>query len=80
MPAYQVSNLMRDRALAERDATMRAGVVNAHRYEGEVWVRAAYRDYRLAVFEPGLSPEQRRLLFDRALSGSTCLCPAAKSR
>jgi len=28
---------------------------------------AAYRDYRLAVFEPGLSPEQRRLLFDAAI-------------
>jgi hypothetical protein len=27
----------------------------------------AYRDYRVAVFEPGLSPEQRRLLFDRAI-------------
>ena len=27
----------------------------------------AYRDYRTAVFEPGLSPEQRRLLFGRAL-------------
>lgn len=24
----------------------------------------AYRDYRVAVFQPGLSPEQRRLLFD----------------
>ena len=27
----------------------------------------AYRDYRLAVFEPGMSPEQRRLLFGAAL-------------
>lgn len=26
-----------------------------------------YRDYRLAVFEPGLSPEQRRLVFDGAM-------------
>ena len=26
-----------------------------------------YRDYRIAVFEPGLSPEQRRLLFDGAI-------------
>ena len=26
-----------------------------------------YRDYRVAVFEPGLSPEQRRLLFDGAI-------------
>lgn len=27
----------------------------------------AYRDYRIAVLEPGLSPEQRRLLLDRAI-------------
>lgn len=27
----------------------------------------AQRDYRVAVFEPGLSPEQRRLLFDAAI-------------
>lgn len=27
----------------------------------------SYRDYRTAMFEPGLSPEQRRLLFDVAL-------------
>jgi hypothetical protein len=25
---------------------------------------STYRDYRIAVFQPGLSPEQRRLLFD----------------
>lgn len=25
---------------------------------------SSYRDYRIAVFQPGLSPEQRRLLFD----------------
>lgn len=25
---------------------------------------SSYRDYRVAVFQPGLSPEQRRLLFD----------------
>jgi hypothetical protein len=31
----------------------------------EIWQR--YRDYDIAVFEPGLSPEQRRLLFADAL-------------
>lgn len=31
----------------------------------ETWVR--YKDYRAAVLEPGLSPEQRRLLYDGAL-------------
>ena len=28
---------------------------------------AAYVEYRQALFEPGLSPEQRRLLFDGAI-------------
>lgn len=28
---------------------------------------SAYREYRVALFEPGLSPEQRRLLFDRVM-------------
>ena len=27
----------------------------------------AYREYRAAVFEPGMSPEQRRLLFGGAI-------------
>lgn len=31
----------------------------------ETW--RLYRDYQAAVFEPGLSPEQRRLLFDGAI-------------
>ena len=31
----------------------------------EVWRN--YRDYQIAVLQPGLSPEQRRLLFDAAL-------------
>ncbi|MEN9632526.1 MAG: hypothetical protein RL077_930, partial [Verrucomicrobiota bacterium] len=26
-----------------------------------------YRDYRIAVFQPGLSPRQRQLLFDAVL-------------
>lgn len=29
---------------------------------------AAYQDYRTAVFEPGLSPEQRRMLFEGAVA------------
>jgi hypothetical protein len=28
-----------------------------------------YKDYRVAMLEPGLSPEQRRLLFGAALAG-----------
>jgi hypothetical protein len=158
--AYRVSNVMRDRALAQRDATVRADAILARRYDNDVRIRGAYRfddngmrvivlparapdappppgeaeilakvhaeltavadaygrrlaelvneqdairdegaallkdpkkervdhalivasrlairqenedayrDYRIAVLEPGLSPEQRRLLFDRAI-------------
>jgi hypothetical protein len=38
----------------------------------------AYRDYRLAVFEPGLSPEQRRLLFGGALAKLDLPLPAGE--
>jgi hypothetical protein len=31
----------------------------------EAWQQ--YGDYQVAVFQPGLSPEQRRLLFDAAI-------------
>jgi len=158
--AYRVGTVLRDRALAQRDATVKADAISGRRYDNDVRIRAAYRfddngmrvavlparnantpapaneaeimakvhaelaavadeygrrlaelvneqdtirreaaellndpkrervdaalittnriavrkeneeayrDYRLAVFEPGLSPEQRRLLFDRAI-------------
>jgi hypothetical protein len=38
----------------------------------------AYHDYRVAVFEPGLSPEQRRLLFDAALEHLNLPLPRAE--
>ncbi len=158
--AYRVANVMRDRALAVRDATAKADAILARRYDNDVRIRGAYRfddngmrvivlpardpatappageaeilakvhaeltrvadaygrrlaelvneqetirsegaellkdpkkervdqalivasriairkenddayrDYRIATLEPGLSPEQRRLLFDRAV-------------
>lgn len=40
---------------------------DAIRYVAERDNQEGYRDYRLAVFEPGLSPEQRRLVFDGAM-------------
>jgi len=160
MMAHRVANVLRDRALAERDATIKADAIISRRYDNEVRVRAgyrfdeagmrvsvegqrnargivppneeeivakvqaelaavaddygnrlvellneqenirreaaellgdtrrervdaalyttsriairresedAYRDYRIAVLEPGLSSEQRRMLFDRAV-------------
>jgi hypothetical protein len=40
----------------------------AIRYMAERENEDGYRDYRTAVFEPGLSPEQRRLVFDGAMA------------
>jgi len=50
-----------DRSALEHalDATHRVAVMEAS--------QSAYLDYRAAVFEPGLSPAQRRLLFDGAV-------------
>jgi hypothetical protein len=39
---------------------------------------AAFRDYRTAVFEPGLSLEQRRLLFDSAVEQLNLPLPAGE--
>ena len=41
----------------------------------EEWLR--YRDYRAAVLEPGLSPEQRRLLYNAGLEALNLPLPAA---
>lgn len=37
-----------------------------------------YRDYRIAVFQPGLSPEQRRLLFDSVVERLDLPLPRAE--
>jgi len=37
-----------------------------------------YRNYQIAVFEPGLSPEQRRLLFDLAVEKLALPLPAGE--
>lgn len=56
------------------DAALAAAnrVVMLKQYEG------AYRDYRVAAFEPGLSPEQRRLLFDAAIEDLNLPLPRAE--
>lgn len=40
--------------------------------------RPRYEDYHTAVFQPGLSPEQRRLLFDAALQKLALSLPAGE--
>jgi hypothetical protein len=46
------------------------------RQEQEIWDR--YRDYQIAVLLPGLSPEQRRLLFDAAVEKLALPLPAGE--
>jgi hypothetical protein len=46
------------------------------RQEQEVWER--YRDYQTAVLLPGLSPEQRRLLFAAAVEKLALPLPAGE--
>ena len=46
------------------------------RQEQELWDR--YRDYQIAVLLPGLSPEQRRLLFDAAVEKLALPLPAGE--
>ncbi len=47
--------------------TLEAAISGATRVAALRDVEDGYRDYRTAVFEPGLSPEQRRLLFAGAI-------------
>jgi hypothetical protein len=47
------------------------------RQEREIWDR--YRDYQTAVLLPGLSPEQRRLLFDAAVENLALPLPAGEA-
>jgi len=51
---------------------------NVIRYNIQRENELGYRDYRTAVFEPGLSPEQRRLLFGGALRKLDLLLPAGE--
>ncbi len=46
------------------------------RQKQEIWEK--YRDYQVAVLLPGLSPEQRRLLFDAAVEGLALPLPAGE--
>jgi len=45
--------------------------------EEEAW--QPYQDYRTAVYQPGLSPEQRRLLFEIALEKLALPLPDGES-
>ncbi len=62
--------IRRDATVALGNASARevdAALVSARQVAALKDSLDGYRDYRAAVFEPGLSPEQRRLLFGGAL-------------
>jgi hypothetical protein len=53
-------------------------LVAAMRIAQQTEAKGLYDEYRIAVFEPGLSPEQRRLLFDGALEKLELPLPRAE--
>ncbi|MES2696579.1 MAG: hypothetical protein V4773_24130 [Verrucomicrobiota bacterium] len=56
----EIARTLGNTEAARIDATLYA----AMRVVSQQETASAYEEYRVAVFEPGLSPEQRRLLFD----------------
>lgn len=54
--------------LTQPDEIDRA-LISALRVANQRYADTAFSEYRVAVFEPGLSPEQRRLLFDAVVEG-----------
>ena len=49
--------------LSKADEIDRA-LITALRLANQKYAETSFSEYRIAVFEPGLSPAQRRLLFD----------------
>lgn len=66
----ETESIRRETALhlgSEKPQPIEAALAAATRYALQQNSEEAYREYRTAVFEPGLSSEQRRLLFDGAI-------------
>jgi hypothetical protein len=64
--------------VAAGNPTPEAALAAAIRYADFEESAGAYRGYRTAVFEPGLSPEQRRLLFGQAVGELHLPLPAGE--
>ena len=62
----------------DRAATVDAALSHATRLSMQRHVGELYRDYHTAVFEPGLSPAQRRLLFGAAIEQLDIPLPRAE--
>lgn len=75
--ALRVGDFVREREAIRAEAVGALGATQADQVEPALVTALSlaavrdtadlYGDYRLAVFQPGLSPEQRRLLFDGAI-------------
>ena len=65
---------------ADPDALLRQFNEAAERFQSIGRQEAIYGNYRIAMLEPGLSPEQRRLLFNAALVGLAQPLPPAVAK
>jgi hypothetical protein len=73
----QLAELLNERTAIREEAGRQLGIADANRLENAILTAtrsaleqqslASYDEYRIAVFEPGLSPAQRRILFDRVM-------------
>ncbi len=73
----KLAELLNERTAIREEAGRQLGVADATKLEATMMTAvrssveqqslASYDEYRLAVFEPGLSPAQRRILFDRVM-------------
>lgn len=73
----KLADFLNERTAIRDEAGRQLGIADAARLEASMMTAvratmeqqslASYDEYRIAVFEPGLSPAQRRLLFDRVM-------------
>lgn len=86
--ALRLAEFVRDREAIRTEAVGALGATQADQVEPALVAALSlaavrdtadlYREYRLAIFQPGLSPEQRRLLFDGAIERLQLPLPGGK--
>jgi len=65
--SVQITDGMLKNAATTKNAAIDHALLAATRVATAREAGHLYGDYRIAVFQPGLSPEQRRLLFDSVI-------------
>ncbi|MSU72513.1 MAG: hypothetical protein EXS43_09250 [Opitutus sp.] len=86
--ALRLADFVRDRETIRTEAVGALGATRTDQVEPALVAALSlaavrdtadlYREYRLAIFQPGLSPEQRRLLFDGAIERLQLPLPGGK--